>query len=216
MSTQTPGSDACCMWQCCDSSLAFTHIHAMLLCLAGSVLRQHAWPSLAFDPTQTLGSKGLLASAAACCHKMPLFKPCCLFADSMEKLTGQLGETGNQPATRGYRTTEPARIAGEGRLERLCIICLLALHCTAQHQYHSAAWVSRYCSVCCCSCRCSAVTRWGSQLLFLMASVHVQNQKPCMRFNVLGLLLLTPAPAHSQCRCVRDCEPGWAQNVIRI
>ncbi|DBB02711.1 TPA: hypothetical protein ACH3X3_011658 [Trebouxia sp. C0006] len=38
-------------------------------------------------------------------------------ADSMEELTGQLGETGNQSATRGYRTTEPARIAGEGVYE---------------------------------------------------------------------------------------------------
>ena len=32
----------------------------------------------------------------------------------METLTGQLGQTGNQPATRGYNTTEPARVAGEG------------------------------------------------------------------------------------------------------
>ena len=32
----------------------------------------------------------------------------------MEKLTGELGEVGNQSATRGYRTTEPARICGEG------------------------------------------------------------------------------------------------------
>ena len=39
-----------------------------------------------------------------------------LHADSMEKLTEQLGETGNQSATRGYRTTEPARIVGEGGL----------------------------------------------------------------------------------------------------
>ena len=39
-----------------------------------------------------------------------------VIAESMEELTGQLGETGNQSATRGYRTTEPARIAGEGEL----------------------------------------------------------------------------------------------------
>lgn len=32
----------------------------------------------------------------------------------METLTGQLGQTGNQPATCGYNTTEPARAAGEG------------------------------------------------------------------------------------------------------
>ena len=37
----------------------------------------------------------------------------------MEELTGQLGETGNQSATRGYRTTEPARIAGEGEIASL-------------------------------------------------------------------------------------------------
>lgn len=34
----------------------------------------------------------------------------------METLTGQLGQTGSQPATRGYNTTEPARVAGEGML----------------------------------------------------------------------------------------------------
>ncbi len=144
------------------------HIHAMLHCLAGSFLRQHTWPVLAFDPTKSkmLGTNGLLASAAACCCTLPLFKPCCLCADSMEKLTGQLGETGNQSATRGYRTTEPARIAGEGRLEQLCISCLPALHCTAQHQYESAALISRHCSVCYCPCRCSVVTRRGAQPLF--------------------------------------------------
>ena len=32
----------------------------------------------------------------------------------METLTGQLGQTGTQPPTRGYNTTEPARCAGEG------------------------------------------------------------------------------------------------------
>lgn len=37
-------------------------------------------------------------------------------ADKMETLTGQLGQTGSQPATRGYNTTEPARVAGEGAL----------------------------------------------------------------------------------------------------
>ena len=37
-------------------------------------------------------------------------------ADKMETLTGQLGQTGSQPATRGYNTTEPARVAGEGVL----------------------------------------------------------------------------------------------------
>ena len=35
-------------------------------------------------------------------------------AEKMETLTGQLGQTGSQPATRGYNTTEPARVAGEG------------------------------------------------------------------------------------------------------
>ena len=144
----------------------------------------------------------LLASAAACCYTLPLFKPGGLCADSMEELTGQLGETGNQSATRGYRTTEPARIAGEGRLEQLCIICLPALYCTAQHQFDSAALVSRYCSVCYCPCSCSVVTRWGSQLLFYMASVCAHRQNFCMRFHVLGLFLPTQALAHSQCRCV--------------
>ncbi|KAL3131056.1 hypothetical protein ABBQ38_000372 [Trebouxia sp. C0009 RCD-2024] len=38
-------------------------------------------------------------------------------ADKMETLTGQLGQTGSQPATRGYNTTEPARVAGEGVYE---------------------------------------------------------------------------------------------------
>lgn len=38
-------------------------------------------------------------------------------AESMEELTGELGEVGNQSATRGYRTTEPARICGEGVYE---------------------------------------------------------------------------------------------------
>lgn len=38
-------------------------------------------------------------------------------ADKMETLTGQLGQTGNQPPTRGYNTTEPARCAGEGVYE---------------------------------------------------------------------------------------------------
>lgn len=46
----------------------------------------------------------------------------------METLTGQLGQTGNQPATRGYNTTEPARVAGEGDtlLAQLASSCLRA------------------------------------------------------------------------------------------
>ncbi len=115
--------------------------------------------------TKILGTIGVLASAAACCSALPLFKPGHLCVDSMEELTGQLGETGNQSATRGYRTTEPARIAGEGRLEQLCISCLPVLHCTAPHQYDSAALISKHCSVCCWPCCCSVVIRTGAQPL---------------------------------------------------
>jgi len=172
----------------------------VLHCLAGSVLRHYTWPSLAFDPTKMLGTNSLLASAAACCYKLSLFKPCFLCADSMEELTGQLGETGNQSATRGYRTTEPARIAGEGRLEQSCISCLPVLHCTAP--YDSAALTSRHCSVCHCLCCYSVVTRRVLGLCYSlhlsalisrffacnsMFSVHSWQQKSCI---------------HSQRRCV--------------
>ena len=44
----------------------------------------------------------------------------------METLTGQLGQTGNQPATRGYNTTEPARVAGEGDILFAQLACLHA------------------------------------------------------------------------------------------
>ena len=59
-------------------------------------------------------------------HACIVTSPHCLYADSMEKLTEQLGEIGNQSSTRGYRTTEPARIVGEGGLALHCI-------CSAGH-----------------------------------------------------------------------------------
>ena len=45
-----------------------------------------------------------------------------MHVESMEELTGELGEVGNQSATRGYRTTEPARICGEGQISCLVLI----------------------------------------------------------------------------------------------
>ena len=49
-------------------------------------------------------------------------------ADKLETLTKQLGETGQQPPTRGYNTTEPARCAGEGVLTAIVIPQILTFH----------------------------------------------------------------------------------------
>ena len=61
-------------------------------------------------------------------------------AESMEELTGKLGETGNQTASMGYRSTEPARICGEGKsFLQHCLAQLLRIKpvscrlCDSQH-----------------------------------------------------------------------------------
>lgn len=86
------------------------------------------------------GSTGLML---VLCTPVKVSEPYICCTDSMEKLTGGLTETGNQTASMGYRSTEPARICGEGSTCHCPCLLLLAL----SYRCHVSARC-RDCSMC--------------------------------------------------------------------